>query len=63
MSQGVIHIHGHTHLPPHQRVNGRAIDVGMDGNGLYPISMDEVLMIMKGRDIETLVLPSDHHQP
>lgn len=63
MSQGVIHIHGHTHLPPHQRVNGRAIDVGMDGNRLYPISMDEILMIMKGRHIETLVLPSDHHQP
>jgi calcineurin-like phosphoesterase family protein len=63
MGDGVIHLHGHTHLPPHQRLNGRGIDVGMDGNGLYPISMDEVLRIMKGRPIETLVLPSDHHQP
>jgi calcineurin-like phosphoesterase family protein len=61
MGDGVIHIHGHTHLPPHLRVNGRAIDVGMDGNRMYPISMDEILGIMEGRPVEWLRLPEDHH--
>ncbi len=35
MNQGVIHLHGHVHLPPHLRVaDGKAMDVGVDGNGL-----------------------------
>jgi calcineurin-like phosphoesterase family protein len=63
MNQGVIHLHGHVHLPPHLRVaEGKAMDVGVDGNGLEPISLNEVLSIMKNREIKKLALPKDHHE-
>jgi calcineurin-like phosphoesterase family protein len=63
MNTGVIHLHGHVHLPPHLRVaEGRAMDVGCEGNNLEPISMDEVLSIMKGREVKKLSLPKDHHE-
>jgi len=63
MNQGVIHLFGHVHLPPHLRVmEGRAMDVGVDGNGLEPISMDEVLELMRGREVKKLALPKDHHE-
>jgi len=62
MNDGVIHIHGHVHLPKHLRVgNGKSLDVGVDGNDLKPISLDEVLNIMKNQPIDKLVLPRDHH--
>jgi calcineurin-like phosphoesterase family protein len=63
MNQGVIHLHGHVHLPSHLRVaEGKAMDVGVDGNGLEPISLNEVLSIMKNREIKKLALPKDHHE-
>jgi calcineurin-like phosphoesterase family protein len=63
MNQDVIHLHGHVHLPSHLRVaEGKAMDVGVDGNGLEPISLDEVLSIMKNRPIKKLSLPKDHHE-
>jgi calcineurin-like phosphoesterase family protein len=63
MSRGTIHLHGHVHLPPHQRVgNGKSLDVGVDGNNMMPISLDEVLTLIKGQPIKKLVLPSDHHE-
>ena len=63
MSQGFIHLHGHVHLPFHQRISqGKAMDVGVDGNGLYPISLDQVLHIMSRQPIRKLTLPSDHHE-
>jgi calcineurin-like phosphoesterase family protein len=63
MNRGVIHLHGHVHLPPHLRVaDGKAMDVGVDGNGLEPISLDEVLSIMKDREVKKLALPKDHHE-
>jgi calcineurin-like phosphoesterase family protein len=63
MNNGVIHLFGHVHLPPHQRVmSGRAMDVGVDGNNMMPLSLDEVLTLMKGQPIKKLVLPSDHHE-
>ena len=63
MNDEVIHLHGHVHLPPHLRVaDGRAMDVGVDGNGLKPISLDEVLSIMKGQSVKKLCLPKDHHE-
>jgi calcineurin-like phosphoesterase family protein len=62
MNNGVIHAHGHVHLPKHHRVgNGKSIDVGVDGNNLEPISMDEVLKIMDKQPISSLSLPRDHH--
>ena len=63
MNQGVIHLHGHVHLPSHLRIaEGKAMDVGVDGNGLEPISMDEVLGIMEMQPIKKLALPKDHHE-
>ena len=50
MNEGVIHLHGHVHLPKHQRISeGRAMDVGVDGNNLYPINIKEIRSIMKDR--------------
>ena len=63
MNDGVIHLHGHVHLPPHLRVNeGKAMDVGVDGNNLYPISLNEILSIMKDKPKKKLTLPKDHHE-
>jgi calcineurin-like phosphoesterase family protein len=63
MNTGVIHLHGHVHLPPHLRIaDGKAMDVGVDGNDLEPISLDEVISLMKGREVKKLCLPKDHHE-
>ena len=63
MNQGVIHLHGHVHLPEHLRIaEGKAMDVGVDGNKLEPISLDEIVEIMKYRPIKKLALPKDHHE-
>lgn len=63
MNNENIHLFGHVHLPSHLRVmEGRAMDVGCDGNGLEPISMDEVLKILKDRPIRKSSLPKDHHE-
>lgn len=45
----VWQLHGHTHLPPDKRVNAerRMIDVGVDGNNFYPISLDEIKEIVE----------------
>lgn len=63
MNIGVIHLHGHVHLPSHLRIAaGKAMDVGVDGNNLHPISMDDVLDIMEIQPIRKLELPKDHHE-
>lgn len=63
MNQGVIHLHGHVHLPANLRIaDGRAMDVGVDGNDLKPISLDEVISLMKDREVKKLALPKDHHE-
>jgi calcineurin-like phosphoesterase family protein len=63
MNQKVMHLFGHVHLPPHLRVmEGRAMDVGCEGNGLEPISLDEIVNILKDRPIKKSSLPSDHHE-
>ena len=63
MNSGVMHLHGHVHLPRHQRISeGRAMDVGCDGNDLSPLSMVEVYNLLKYQPIKKLVLPSDHHE-
>jgi calcineurin-like phosphoesterase family protein len=61
LGRGVIHLHGHVHLPNHRRVgNGKVMDVGVDGNELEPIGLDEVLNIMKKQPIGSM-MPNDHH--
>jgi len=63
MNQGVIHLHGHVHLPANLRIaEGKAMDVGVDGNGLEPISLNEVLSLMDKQPIKKLALPKDHHE-
>jgi calcineurin-like phosphoesterase family protein len=63
MNNGVIHLHGHVHLPIHLRVaDGKAMDVGVDGNCMAPISMEDVLKIMDKQPIAKLTLPKDHHE-
>ena len=63
MNIGVMHLHGHVHLPPHLRISeGKAMDVGCDGNGLYPIDYKEVHSLLKERPVAKLCLPKDHHE-
>lgn len=63
MNDGVIHLHGHVHLPPQQRLAaGKAMDVGADGNAMEPIGMEDVLRIMHEQPIAKLSLPKDHHE-
>jgi calcineurin-like phosphoesterase family protein len=63
MNQGVIHLHGHVHLPSHLRVaDGKAMDVGVDGNELEPLWLDEILQLMDDQPIKKLALPKDHHE-
>ena len=63
MNQGVIHLHGHVHLSPRLRVaDGKAMDIGVDGNGLEPLTLGQILMIMKDQPIKKLALPKDHHE-
>jgi hypothetical protein len=42
--------------------DGRAMDVGVDGNNLAPISMENILTIMRYQPIAKLTLPKDHHE-
>lgn len=63
MNRGVMHLHGHVHLPPHQALgNGKSLDVGMDGQNMHPVSLGFVLGRLRDQPIENLVLPNDHHK-
>jgi calcineurin-like phosphoesterase family protein len=63
MNDGTIHIHGHVHLPTNLRLgDGKSLDVGVDGNNLCPLSLDEILTIVKNQPIKKLCLPKDHHE-
>jgi calcineurin-like phosphoesterase family protein len=62
MARGAIHLHGHVHFNPLMRLQeGKMMDVGCEGNGLYPIEMDEILSIMRDRPIKSL-FSKDHHE-
>ncbi len=61
MNEGVIHLHGHVHLPPDRRIGkGKMMDVGIDGNGMDPISLTKVLTLMNSRPIRS-GFEFDHH--
>jgi calcineurin-like phosphoesterase family protein len=63
MNDNVIHLHGHVHLPPNKKLaQGKAMDVGVDGNGLIPYSLNEITRIMDKQPITKLSLPQDHHE-
>jgi calcineurin-like phosphoesterase family protein len=62
LARETIHLHGHVHLPPERRIGpGKMMDVGVDGNGLCPIRLNEVLNIMDKQPIRGM-LPNDHHE-
>jgi len=46
------HLHGHLHAVPHN-IEGKIMDVGCDGNNLYPYSWDEVAAYMAARPIRS----------
>ncbi len=62
MARGAIHLHGHVHFNSNIRIGkGKMMDVGCDGNELYPIEMSEVLRLMGRQPIKSL-FEFDHHE-
>jgi len=62
LSDGVVHLHGHTHLPMHKRIGkGKMMDVGCDGNNLKPISLKEIISYMNDQPIKSMV-DFDYHE-
>lgn len=63
MNKGVMHLHGHVHLPSHHKLgDGKSLDVGVDGNNLKPYSLNEIINLLKDQPIKKLTLPKDHHE-
>jgi calcineurin-like phosphoesterase family protein len=61
LNKGVIHLHGHVHLSVQNKWgNGKRLDVGMDGNSMYPYKITEIVHMMDRRDIGS-DLSNDHH--
>jgi calcineurin-like phosphoesterase family protein len=62
MARGAIHLHGHVHFEADKRIGaGKMMDVGCDGNELYPIEMSEVLGLMRDQPIKSMFV-FDHHE-
>lgn len=64
MNDGVIHLHGHVHLPNDKKFGrGKKMDVGVDGHPEFrPYNIiDEIVPLMKKRDIMSDML-FDHHE-
>ena len=62
MARGAIHLHGHVHFEPPMRFGkGKVMDVGVDGNALYPNEMKTILSIMKNQPIKSM-FEFDHHE-
>lgn len=61
LNKGVIHLHGHVHLSAQNKWgNGKKLDVGLDGNNLYPYSITEIIHMMDKREIGSDI-SNDHH--
>ena len=61
MNKGVIHLHGHVHLGVKVKFgNGKKMDAGVDGNGMDPYSIDEIIKIMDKRPVRS-DMTNDHH--
>jgi len=61
LNKGVIHLHGHVHLSENKKFgNGKKMDVGVDGNGMDPYSIDDIIKIMDKRHIGS-DMTGDHH--
>lgn len=63
MNRNVIHLFGHLHLSEEQKLReGKAMDVGLDGNYLWPYSLAEILNVMKNQPIKNISFEFDHHE-
>ena len=61
LNKGVIHLHGHVHLGPNRKFgNGKRLDVGVDGNGMDPYSISDIIKIMDKR-LKGSDMSGDHH--
>jgi calcineurin-like phosphoesterase family protein len=61
MNDGVIHLHGHVHFSKDIRVGrGKTMDVGVDGNGMDPLSIKQVRELMYQQPIRS-GFDFDHH--
>jgi calcineurin-like phosphoesterase family protein len=62
MKKGVYHLFGHLHTPKQNKImNGRSMDVGMDGNDLKPYNINDIVRTLSGRPITFNILKDDHH--
>lgn len=63
MDRKWMHLHGHVHLPPHQKLGrGKSMDVGIDGSENFePYNVIDIIDILREQPIKHLILPSDHH--
>jgi len=52
---GALHLFGHSHGT--LKGMGKSMDVGVDTNNYYPYHLDEIIDIMRGKEIHNL----DHH--
>ena len=61
LNKGVIHLHGHVHLSNKDKWGkGKRLEVGVDGNGLFPYSVSEIVHMMDRRDVRS-DMDIDHH--
>jgi calcineurin-like phosphoesterase family protein len=61
LNKGVIHLHGHVHLPANRKFgNGKRMDVGVDGNDMVPYSIDAIIKIMNKIPVGS-DMSGDHH--
>jgi calcineurin-like phosphoesterase family protein len=61
LNKGVIHLHGHVHLPANRKFgNGKRMDVGVDGNDMVPYSIDAIIKIMNKIPVGS-DMSDDHH--
>ena len=62
LNKGVMHLHGHCHLPTSKRFGvGKRMDVGMDGHPEFrPYHIDECVRLLKDRPIKSEI-GDDHH--
>lgn len=54
---GAYHLYGHSHGTLPEDSHRRSFDVGVDPNGYFPVSFDEVVERMEAKDWK----PVDHH--
>ena len=63
MNKGRFHLFGHVHLPSNKKImEGRSMDVGMDGNNMMPYNMTEIVKKLSDRPVRANKLPFDHHE-